>query len=111
METLSYHDLSLVIKFGVQFGLWGISIHSLGTTKHYEKYLKDVGSLKLPGCFAMTETHHGSNVKGLETTATYYHKTKTFTIQTPNNNAQKEYIGNAATHGQMATVFAKLVID
>lgn len=23
METLSYHDLSLVIKFGVQFGLWG----------------------------------------------------------------------------------------
>jgi acyl-CoA oxidase len=22
METLSYHDLSLVIKFGVQFGLW-----------------------------------------------------------------------------------------
>ncbi|CAM3605186.1 acyl-CoA dehydrogenase [Flavobacterium gelidilacus] len=111
METLSYHDLSLVIKFGVQFGLWGMSIHSLGTTKHYEKYLKDVGSLKLPGCFAMTETHHGSNVKGLETTATYDHKTKTFTIQTPNKNAQKEYIGNAATHGQMATVFAKLVID
>ncbi|MDZ7647082.1 MAG: hypothetical protein U5K54_07820 [Cytophagales bacterium] len=23
METLSYHDLSMVIKFGVQFGLWG----------------------------------------------------------------------------------------
>ncbi|WP_338375256.1 acyl-CoA dehydrogenase [uncultured Flavobacterium sp.] len=111
METLSYHDLSLVIKFGVQFGLWGMSIHSLGKAKHHEKYLKDVGSLKLPGCFAMTETHHGSNVKGLETTATYNHTDKTFTIQTPNKNAQKEYIGNAAVHGQMATVFAKLIID
>jgi acyl-CoA oxidase len=111
METLSYHDLSLVIKFGVQFGLWGMSVYSLGTAKHHQKYLQDIGSLKLPGCFAMTETHHGSNVKGLETSATYNHKTKTFTIQTPNKNAQKEYIGNAALHGQMATVFAKLIID
>jgi acyl-CoA oxidase len=111
METLSYHDLSLVIKFGVQFGLWGMSVQSLGTEKHYAKYLKDIGSLKIPGCFAMTETHHGSNVKGLETTATYDHNEQTFTIHTPNKNAQKEYIGNAAVHGQMATVFAKLVID
>ncbi|OXE99103.1 acyl-coenzyme A oxidase [Flavobacterium araucananum] len=111
METLSYHDLSLVIKFGVQFGLWGMSVQSLGTEKHYAKYLKDIGSLKIPGCFAMTETHHGSNVKGLETTATYNHSNQTFTIHTPNKNAQKEYIGNAAVHGQMATVFAKLIID
>ncbi|MBX9886490.1 MAG: acyl-CoA dehydrogenase family protein [Flavobacteriaceae bacterium] len=111
METLSYHDLSLVIKFGVQFGLWGMSIHSLGTEKHYVKYLRDIGTLKLPGCFAMTETHHGSNVKGLETTATYNHTNRSFTIQTPHPKAQKEYIGNAAVHGQMATVFAKLIID
>ena len=111
METLSYHDLSLVIKFGVQFGLWGMSVHSLGTEKHYEKYLKDIGTLQLAGCFAMTETHHGSNVKGLETTATYDHTNKSFTIDTPHPKAQKEYIGNAALHGQMATVFAKLIID
>lgn len=111
METLSYHDLSLVIKFGVQFGLWGMSVQSLGTEKHYEKYLKDIGTLKLPGCFAMTETHHGSNVKGLETTAVYHHENQTFTIHTPHEKAQKEYIGNAALHGQMATVFAKLIID
>jgi acyl-CoA oxidase len=111
METLSYHDLSLVIKFGVQFGLWGISVLALGTEKHHDKYLKDIGSLKLPGCFAMTETHHGSNVKGLETTAIYDHEKQIFIINTPNKNAQKEYIGNAANHGQMATVFAKLVID
>ena len=110
METLSYHDLSLVIKFGVQFGLWGMSIQSLGTEKHYSKYLKDIGTLELPGCFAMTETNHGSNVKGLETTATYNHENQTFTIHTPHEKAQKEYIGNAAIHGHMATVFAKLII-
>ncbi len=111
METLSYHDLSLVIKFGVQFGLWGMSILSLGTEKHYKKYLKDVGTLELPGCFAMTETHHGSNVKGIRTTATYDHNNRSFIIHTPEKYARKEYIGNAADHGEMATVFAKLIID
>ncbi|RYF92969.1 MAG: acyl-CoA oxidase, partial [Chitinophagaceae bacterium] len=110
METLSYHDLSLVIKFGVQFGLWGMSVQSLGTENHHRKYLADIGSLKIPGCFAMTETNHGSNVKGLETTATYDHQAKTFVIHTPHPDARKEYIGNAAVHGQMATVFAKLII-
>lgn len=111
MEALSYHDLSLVIKFGVQFGLWGMSVWSLGTEKHYAAWLKDIGTLALPGCFAMTETNHGSNVKGLETTATYRHDRKTFIIHTPFPHARKEYIGNAALHGRMATVFAKLIID
>lgn len=111
METLSYHDLSLVIKFGVQFGLWGMSILSLGTEKHYKKYLKDIGTLELPGGFAMTETHHGSNVKGVQTTAVYNHNDRTFTINTPEKYDRKEYIGNTANHGEMVTVFAKLIID
>lgn len=111
METLSYHDLSMVIKFGVQFGLWGMSVYFLGTEKHHKKYLRSIGTLELPGCFAMTETGHGSNVKGIETTATYNKTERTFTINTPNELAQKEYIGNAAVHGQMATVFAKLIVD
>lgn len=111
METLSYHDLSMVIKFGVQFGLFGMSIYFLGTEKHHKKYLKAAGTLELPGCFAMTETGHGSNVKGIETTATYDHHRKTLTIHTPHEAARKEFIGNAALHGQLATVFAKLIID
>jgi acyl-CoA oxidase len=111
METLSYHDLSLVIKFGVQFGLFGMSVFLLGTEKHHKKYLKSIGTLELPGCFAMTETGHGSNVKGIETSATYNHQSKTFAIHTPHPLAKKEYIGNAAVHGQMATVFAKLIVN
>jgi acyl-CoA oxidase len=111
MEALSYHDLSLVIKFGVQFGLWGMSVYFLGTEKHHKKYIRSIGTLEIPGCFAMTETHHGSNVRGIETTATYQHASRSFVIQTPHINAQKEYIGNAAMHGQMATVFAKMIID
>lgn len=111
METLSFHDLSLVIKFGVQFGLWGMSVFLLGTEKHHNKYLRDIASLELPGSFAMTETGHGSNVRGIETTATYDHKTSSFVVDTPNEKARKTYIGNAACHAQAATVFAKLIIN
>lgn len=111
METLSYHDLSLVIKFGVQFGLFGMSVMFLGTKKHHDKYLKPIGELTLPGCFAMTETGHGSNVRDLETTATYDRQTQEFIIHTPHQQAGKEYIGNAARHGIMATVFAQLIVD
>jgi acyl-CoA oxidase len=111
LETMSMGDLSLVIKFGVQFGLFGMSVYFLGTPKHHRKYLAAIGKLELPGCFAMTETGHGSNVRGIETTAVYDHEQQNFTIHTPNPSARKEYIGNAACHGQMATVFAKLIID
>lgn len=109
-EMLGYHDLSLAIKFGVQFGLFGGSVHNLGTERHHKKYLKDIGSLKLAGCFAMTETGHGSNVRELKTTATYDKSTDEIIIHTPTENDGKEYIGNAL-HGQMASVFAQLIVD
>lgn len=107
-ETLAYHDLSMVIKFGVQFGLFGGSIHRLGSERHHEEYLEDVGSLELPGCFAMTEWGHGSNVRELETTARYDPETEEFVVDTPHDGARKEWIGNAANHGRLAVVFAQL---
>lgn len=109
-ETLGYHDLSLVVKFGVQFGLWGGSVLWLGTQKHHDQYLKDIGSLELPGCFAMTETGHGSNVRDAETTVTYDPNTDELIVHSPTISSGKDYIGNAALHGQMATVFAQLIV-
>ncbi len=110
-ETLAYHDLSLVIKFGVQFGLFGGSIHRLGTERHHEEYLEKAGTMELPGCFAMTEWGHGSNVRELETTAHYDPDAEEFVIDTPHDAARKEWIGNAAAHGRLATVFAQLHTD
>ena len=70
-EMLAFADLSLQVKAGVQWGLFGGAILHLGTERHHEAYLEQVTSLELPGCFAMTETGHGSNVQSVETTATY----------------------------------------
>jgi acyl-CoA oxidase len=109
-ETLAFGDLSLLVKCGVQFGLFGGAVLHLGTRKHHEAYLSDITSLRLPGCFAMTETGHGSNVQQLETTATYDPATQEFVVHTPTDGARKDYIGNAARDGRMAAVFAQLMV-
>jgi len=109
-ETLAFHDLSLLIKFGVQFGLFGGSIHNLGTEKHHARYLDDAGHCRLLGCFAMTETGHGSNVAGLRTEAIYDPASDEFVINTPDRGAWKDYIGNAACDARLATVFSQLVV-
>ncbi len=109
MEMLGHHDLSLLVKFGVQFGLFGSSILALGTRHHHERYLAAVGNLQLLGGFGMTESGHGSNVRGLETTATFDAATDEFIIHTPTESARKAYIGNAARDGEMLVVFARLI--
>ncbi len=109
-ETLGLHDASLTIKFGVQFGLFGGAIHFLGNERQQREYLPRVSSLELPGCFAMTERGHGSNVRDLETIARYDASTQQFVIHTPTPSAHKEYIGNAARDGIMAVVFAQLEV-
>ena len=107
-EELALGDLSVLVKYGVQFGLFGGSIAQLGTEEHHRRYLSRIATLALPGCYAMTETGHGSNVRDLRTTADHDPGTGGFVITTPDDDARKDYIGNAALHGRMATVFARL---
>ena len=109
IAMLGHADLSLMVKAGVQWGLFGGALKALGTQVHHERYLDAVMDLELPGCFAMTESGHGSDVQRLETTATYDTETHEFVVSTPHPGARKEYIGNAARDGRMAVVFAQLV--
>ncbi|OXM68113.1 acyl-CoA dehydrogenase family protein [Amycolatopsis vastitatis] len=106
-EMLGYGDLSLMVKAGVQWGLFGGAVQLLGTARHHERYLRAIMDLDLLGCFAMTEHGHGSDVQHLRTTATFVDGG--FVVHTPDAVAKKEYIGNAARDGRMAVVFAQLV--
>lgn len=110
-EAMAYSDLSLLVKFGVQFGLWGGAVLNLGTERHHERYLRPTADAELLGCFAMTEAGHGSNVQMLRTTATYDASSGEFVIDTPDDDARKEYIGGAARYAEVAAVFAQLIVD
>jgi acyl-CoA oxidase len=108
---LHYYDPSLAVKSNVHFGLFGNSIINLGTKKHLDEYLPKIDSLEVAGVFAMTELAHGSNVRDLQTTATYCPNNRSFIINTPDDNAQKYWLGNAAQHGTHAIVFANLILN
>src|SRR6476620_1118818 len=109
-ETLALGDLSVVVKVGVQFGLFGGAILQLGTKPHHDSYLEDLIHGRLLGCFAMTESGHGSILQAPATTATYDVEAHEFVIDTPDDRARKDYIGNAAQHASHAVVFAQLVL-
>ncbi|MDX3323913.1 MULTISPECIES: acyl-CoA dehydrogenase [Streptomyces] len=109
-ETLAFGDLSVLVKVGVQFGLFGGAILHLGTERHHDAYLPDLITGKLMGCFAMTETGHGSNVQALGTHARYDAAAQEFVITTDGDQARKDYIGNAARHAELAVVFAQLEV-
>ncbi|GAA1492726.1 acyl-CoA dehydrogenase [Curtobacterium herbarum] len=108
-EELTVADPSLQIKAGVQWGLFASAVHHLGTERNHREFLPGIIAFDVPGCFAMTETGHGSDVQNIATSATYDPETQEFVVHTPFRGAWKDYIGNAALHGKAAVVFAKLV--
>ncbi|MFB9376779.1 acyl-CoA dehydrogenase family protein [Kineococcus gynurae] len=108
-EMLGFGDASLMIKSGVQWGLFGGAVQALGTERHHAELLPRILRLELFGCFAMTESGHGSDVASLGTTATYDPVTEEFVIDTPDPASRKDYIGGAAESAELAVVFAQLV--
>ncbi|OAY84258.1 Acyl-coenzyme A oxidase 3, peroxisomal [Ananas comosus] len=118
LECLAIYDHSLSVKLGVHFclceetGLYrGGAIKFFGTKRHHDKWLKDTENYVVKGCFAMTELGHGSNVRGIETVATYDTNTGEFIINTPCESAQKYWIGGAANHATHTVIFAQLLMN
>lgn len=63
------------------------------------------------GCYAQTELGHGSNVRGIETTATYIPASDEFELHSPSVSATKFWpgtLGRSATH---AMVYARLSVN
>lgn len=110
LDVLALLDHSLDVKLGVNFGLFSATVRRLGTPEQYRAWLPKIESLEETGCFALTELGHGSNVRGIETVATYDAASQEFVIHTPTEMAQKYWIGAAAETAGFAAVFAQLTI-
>ncbi|NAZ73820.1 acyl-CoA oxidase [Kineococcus sp. T13] len=108
-EMLGFGDASLMIKSGVQWGLFGGAVQALGTERHHADLLPRLLRLELVGCFAMTETGHGSDVASIGTTAVYDAAAQEFVITTPDPSCRKDYVGGAAEDADVAVVFAQLL--
>ena len=112
MQTISLIDPGFWTRFGVHFGLFFGALRGSATSSQFSHWVSK-GALALNGmigCFAMTELGHGSNVAGLETTATFDEASDQFLIHTPTITATKWWIGGAAHTATHTVVFAQLII-
>ena len=75
--------------------------------KHLDRVSSNEGLLR---CYAQTELAHGSNVQGLETTATYIPDTQEFEIHSPSLTASKWWIGGLGRTADHAVVMAQLIL-
>ncbi|GAA5930829.1 hypothetical protein JCM10213_003920 [Rhodosporidiobolus nylandii] len=112
MNLVSLADPSFWTRYGVHYGLFLGAIRS-GATSNQMSYWMSKGLLGLNGmigCYAMTELAHGSNVAGLETTATFDENSDEFIVHTPHLSATKWWIGGAAHSATHSSVFARLIV-
>lgn len=65
------------------------AIKGQGTNEQQQKWIPLAYKLQIIGCYAQTELGHGSNVQGLETTATFDPKTDEFVIHSPTLTSSK----------------------
>jgi alkylation response protein AidB-like acyl-CoA dehydrogenase len=70
-------------------GMFVPAIKGQGTDEQQQKWLPLAYKMQIIGSYAQTELGHGSNVQGLETTATFDPETDEFVIHSPTLTSSK----------------------
>ena len=91
--------------------MFRMSIENLASAEQKAVWMPQVQNVDMIGCYAQTELGHGSNVAGLETTATLDKTTDEFVIHTPSVTATKYWPGDLGRFTSHAIVFARLIIE
>lgn len=73
-----------------------------------EWWFQKACNLEFIGTYAQTELGHGTNLKKLETTATYDPNTEEFVLNTPTTTATKWWPGNLGKATNLIMVMAQL---
>ncbi|KAL9246856.1 hypothetical protein vseg_020343 [Gypsophila vaccaria] len=95
----------------LHWGMFVPAIKGQGTDEQQRKWLPLAYRMQIIGCYAQTELGHGSNVQGLETTATFDHETDEFVVHSPTLTSSKWWPGGLGKVSTHALVYARLVID
>jgi len=96
---------------GLHYSMFQMAIQNLASPEQVKRWEHQVQHHKWLGCYAQTELGHGSNVAGLETTATLDTTTDEFVIHSPTITSTKFWPGDLGRHSTHAIVFARLKIE
>jgi len=92
-------------------GVFVPSLRSMSSPEQAAAWVPKAASMEWIGCYAQTELSHGSNVRGLQTTATYIPKDEEFEIHTPSLGASKWWPGGLGVLSTHCLLYARLILD
>lgn len=98
------------IPYGLHFNAFMPVLQSQGSDEQIKEWLPKCLDMSVIGCYAQTELGHGSNVQGLETTATFDKEDQTFVIHSPSLTSAKWWVGGLGTVANHAVVQAQLIL-
>ncbi|XP_047528094.1 peroxisomal acyl-coenzyme A oxidase 3-like isoform X1 [Vanessa atalanta] len=107
-EALFMFNSSLAVKISLTFRMFSNTIQGSGGPHLYD-FIEASEKGEIGGCFALTEVSHGSNAKGMRTTATYCPKKKQFVIHSADFEAAKFWVGSLGKCATHAIVYAMLI--
>ncbi|CAH0722041.1 unnamed protein product, partial [Brenthis ino] len=107
-EAIFMFDSSLAVKLSLTFRMFTNTIQGSGKPHHYH-FIEDAQQGKIGGCFGLTEVSHGSNAKGLRTTATYDVQKKQFVMHSADFEAAKFWVGSMGKCATHAIIYAMLI--
>ncbi|KAF9895095.1 fatty-acyl coenzyme A oxidase [Aspergillus nanangensis] len=96
--------------YGLHASMFLVTLREQGTPEQHKLFLERAEKYQIIGCYAQTELGHGSNVRGLETRATWNPEDQTFTIHSPTLTASKWWIGSLGRNANHAVVMAQLYV-
>jgi hypothetical protein len=115
LKEIALLDGAVATLWGVHFLLGIVSILKAGTEEHQE-LIQDCEELIILCCLMLTELGHGSNVQGLETTATFDEETEEWILDSPNKSKEnptslKWWPGGLAINSNVGIVFSQVILN
>ncbi|KAF7193638.1 Peroxisomal acyl-coenzyme A oxidase 1 [Pseudocercospora fuligena] len=107
----SFGFLENTVQASPQFRIFYSNLVRHMSDEQMVLWLPHVRNFEILGCYAQTELGHGSNVKGIETTATFHLDTDEFTLCSPTLSSTKYWIGVAGVWATHSIVVARLIIN